>query len=158
MNNLEKILNEQIATEQGIVLLLAEAARTERFLSKPKPPGVPSMYDCLISSGADLYNKEDIGYYTQRMKLRATPKQITRWEFAVDVICMVDKSVSEDPLLDRELLWLRAKRYKWTELAKKLGFNRTSLRYRYTKLIEKLCAKVKKEITFDTLNKILYLI
>ena len=38
---------------------------TERFISKPKGPSVPSMYDVIISS----YDKQDIGYYQKQIKL-----------------------------------------------------------------------------------------
>ena len=44
MNNLAARLADEIATERQIVILLNDAARTERFLRKPKPPKAPMMY------------------------------------------------------------------------------------------------------------------
>ena len=152
---IEKILADQIATENQVVLLLCDAARTERFLSKPKPPRAPAMYDLLATS----YEKGDWSYYEKALsKLRATPRQVTRWDFAIDILLAVDSNISKDPILDRQILWMRANRHKWTHIAKHFGFNRSTLKYRYTNILCKLCKKIRKEIKFDKLNKILYLI
>ena len=59
MNNQGLKLKEEIANEIKIIHLLDEAAFTERFLSKPKPPHAPSMYDLITTS----YSPEDVGYY-----------------------------------------------------------------------------------------------
>ena len=152
---IESVLAEQIATETQVSLLLADAARTERFLSKPRPPNAPAMYDLLATS----YEVGDWSYYEKALlKLRATPRQITRWDFAIDVLLAVDINISKDPVLDRQILWMRANRYKWTHIAKHFGFNRSTLKSRYTNLLCRLCRKIKKEIKFDKLNEILYLI
>ena len=45
MNKYEYALREEVISLNNLVFLLNEAARTERFLSKPKHPGTPSMYD-----------------------------------------------------------------------------------------------------------------
>ena len=67
----------------NLVSLIDEAARTERFLSKPKPPRAASMYDLLQTT----YMQGDWAYYEkQLLKLRATPRQITRWEFAISIV------------------------------------------------------------------------
>ena len=58
------------------------------------------MYDVIISS----YDKSDIGYYQKQIKLRATPRQITRWEFAIDILMLVDKDICDNPTEMRELL------------------------------------------------------
>ena len=90
--------------------------------------------------------------------MRATPRQITRWEFTIDILLMIAPDISKDPVFDRKLVWLRANRYKWSKLSRFLGMHRTTLRLRYEKLLDQLSKKVKKEIKFDKLNKILYLI
>ena len=154
MNNLAARLADEIATERQIVILLNDAARTERFLRKPKPPKSPMMYHLIETS----YDKEDVGYYKAELKLRATPRQITRWEFAIDILLAIKNDISDDPMFDRKLLWLRANRMKWTQLQRLLGPNRTALRLRYEKLLTLISNKVRKEFTFDKLNRILYLI
>ena len=153
---IEVVLKNEILAQSNLVSLLDEAARTERFLSKPKPPHTPSMYDILSYS----YDKSDLGYYDKQLfKLRATPKQITRWEFAIDALMAIKPDVSEDPLLDRQIIWMRANRFKWTQCAKHFGFTRHSIKNRYTKVIDKLCDKIKKNHkTYCKLNRILYLI
>ena len=154
MNNLGFRLKEEIANEIKIIHLLDEAAFTERFLSKPKPPHAPSMYDLITTS----YTEDEVGYYKKELKMRATPRQITRWEFAIDVLLMIMPDISKDPIFDRKMVWLRANRFKWSKISRFLGIHRTTLRLRYKKLLEQLSRKVKAEIKFDKLNKILYLI
>jgi len=154
MNKLGQQLKEQITQEIEIKRLLDEAAFTERFLTKPKPPAAPKMWDLLMTS----YDKEDAGYWNTTFKLRATPKQITRWEFAIDILLMIKSDISKDPMFDRKLVWLKANRFKWTQLQRMLGVNRTTLKKRYEKLLDVLSRKVNKQIKFDTLNRILYLI
>ena len=101
----------------------------------------------------------DWAYYEKKLlKLRATPRQITRWEFAIDVLLLIDKDICEDPLMYRKLFWLRANRFKWSKLGRYFGYNRTTLKRMYQKVLEQLSRKVKKQIKFDTLNRILYLI
>ena len=154
MNNLGVRLKEEIANEIKIIHLLDEAAFTEKFLSKPKPPHAPSMYDLITTS----YSEDEIGYYKKELKMRATPRQIARWEFTIDVLLMIKSDISKDSLFDKKLVWLRANRFKWSKISRLLGMHRTTLRLRYERLLEQLARKVKAEIKFDKLNRILYLI
>ena len=154
MNNIAAKLAEEISNEKHIVHLLDEAAFTERFLSKPRPPKAPSMYDLIMMD----YAEDDIGYYKKEMKLRATPRQISRWEFAIQVLQLINSEISKDPMFDRKMFWLRANRFKWTKISKLIGLNRTTLRIRYKTILEQLARKVKEKIKFDKLNRILYLI
>ena len=154
MNNIAQVLKAEISNEHHIAHLLDDAAYTERFLSKPKPPKAPMMFDLITTS----YSPEDIGYYKKELKMRATPRQITRWEFTIDVLLMIAPDISKDPVFDRKLVWLRANRFKWSKIARFLGMHRTTLRLRYEKLLDQLSKKIKKEIKFDKLNRILYLI
>ena len=152
---IEVILRNEIISLNNLVFLLSEAARTERFLSRPKPPSAPAMYDLLATS----YEQGDWSYYEKALlKLRATPRQISRWSFAIDILLAVDSNISKDQILDRQILWMRANRHKWTHIARHFGFNRSTLKSRYTNLLCRLCRKIKKEIKFDKLNEILYLI
>ena len=156
MSNLSKVLENEIISLNNLIFLLDEAARTERFLSKPKHPGTPSMYDMLITS----YSKTDIGYYEKALlKIRATPKQVTRWEFAIDALLAIESDISKDPMLDRQIVWMRANRFKWTQVGRHFGFNRISIKNRYMTILSALTNKIKKNHNkYCKLNKILYLI
>ena len=156
MNRLEYILQDEVISLNNLIFLLDEAARTERFLSKPRHPGTPCMYDLLITT----YSKTDIGYYEKALlKLRATPKQITRWEFAIDALLAIETDISKEPILDRQIVWMRANRFKWTQVGKHFGFNRISIKNRYMKILSALTNKIKKNHNkYCKLNKILYLI
>ena len=140
----------------NLVSLIDEAARTERFLSGPKPPRAASMYDLLQTT----YMQGDWAFYEkQLLKLRATPKQITRWEFAIEALIAVDAEISKDPILDRQIIWMKANRYKWTAIAKHFGFTRHQIRNRYEKVLTRLCNKIKNNNKkYCNLNTILYLI
>ena len=135
-------LKQDILTINNIVNLFEDAARTERFISKPRHPGAPTMYDILITS----YDKSDIGYYQKQLKLRASPRQITRWEFAIDMLMLVDKDIVDNPIEVREMIWMRAKKYKWTELAKHFGYHRTTIKRMYGTIIDKLSNKLKNNL------------
>ena len=152
----EKVLQDEVISLNNLVFLLNEAARTERFLSKPKHPGSPSMYDLLITT----YEKKDIGYYQKALiKIRATPKQITRWEFAIDALLAIQEDISKDPVLDRQIIWMRANRYKWTQVAKHFGFSRHQIKNRYMNVLSRLCDKIKNNNKkYCKLNQLLYLI
>ena len=140
----------------NLVSLIDEAARTERFLSGPKPPRAASMYDLLQTT----YMQGDWAYYEkQLLKLRATPRQITRWEFAIEALIAVDAEISKDPILDRQMIWMRANRFKWTEIGKHFGFTRHQVRNRYEKVLTRLLNKIKiNNKKYCKLNAILYLI
>tara|TARA_R110000851_G_scaffold207494_1_gene359457 strand:- start:264 stop:731 length:468 start_codon:yes stop_codon:yes gene_type:complete len=140
----------------NLVSLIDEAARTERFLSKPKPPRGASMYDLLATS----YEIGDWSYYEkQLLKIRATPRQITRYEFALDALIAIEIDISKDPILDRQIVWMRANRHKWTHIAKHFGFTRHQIKNRYEKVLSRLCNKIKnKKNKYCKLNQILYLI
>jgi len=152
----EKVLQDEVISLNNLVFLLNEAARTERFLSKPKHPGSPSMYDVLITT----YEKKDIGYYQKAlMKIRATPKQISRWEFAIDALLAIDIDISKDPLLDRQIIWMRSNRFNWSQVARHFGYNRVSIKNRYMKVLSALINKLKNNNNkYCKLNRILYLI
>ena len=140
----------------NLVSLIDEAARTERFLSGPKPPRAASMYDLLEVT----YMQGDWAYYEkQLLKLRATPRQITRWEFAIEALLAVDTDISKDPLLDKQIIWMKANRYKWTVIGKHFGFTRHQVRNRYEKVLTRLLNKIKiNNKKYCKLNAILYLI
>ena len=156
MNRLEHTLQEEVISLNNLIFLLDEAARTERFLSKPRHPGTPSMYDAILTT----YDKKDIGYYEKAlMKIRATPKQITRWEFAIDALLAIEADISKDPVLDRSIIWMRANRFNWSQVGRYFGFNRVSIKNRYMKVLSALIHKIKKNNKkYCKLNRILYLI
>ena len=149
-------LKSAVTAFTNVVSLIDEAARTERFLSGPKPPRAASMYNLLEVT----YMQGDWAYYEkQLLKLRATPRQITRWEFAIEALLAVDTDISKDPLLDKQIIWMKANRHKWTHIAKHFGFTRHQVRNRYEKVLTRLCNKIKNnQKKYCKLNAILYLI
>ena len=149
-------LKTAVLAQAHLVQLIEEAARTERFLSKPRAPRVSRMYDLLTTR----YEKGDWSYYEKSlMKLRATPRQISRWEFVIDALLAIEDDISKDPLLDRQIIWMRANRFSWTKVAKHFGFSRYQIKNRYTNVLSKLCNKIKnKKNTYCKLNQLLYLI
>ena len=149
-------LKSAVTAFTNVVSLIDEAARTERFLSGPKPPRAASMYDLLETT----YMQGDWAYYEkQLLKLRATPRQITRWEFAIEALLAVDTDISKDPILDKQIIWMKANRFKWTHIAKHFGYTRHQVRNRYEKVLTRLCNKIKNnQKKYCKLNAILYLI
>ena len=153
---IEVILKNEIISLNNLVFLLSEAARTERFLSKPKPPNAPAMYDLLTIK----YEPGDWSYYEKAlMKLRATPMQVTRWEFSIEALLAIEDHISKEPLLDRQIVWMRANRFNWSQVGRQFGINRVTIKNRYTKLLSALINKLKKNNKkYCKLNRILYLI
>ena len=153
---IEVQLKTAVTAFTNVVSLIDEAARTERFLSGPKPPRAASMYDLLQTT----YMQGDWAYYEkQLLKLRATPRQVSRWEFAIEALLAVDADISKDPLLDKQIIWMKANRYKWTAIGKHFGFTRHQVRNRYEKVLTRLLNKIKiNNKKYCKLNAILYLI
>ena len=140
---IEVVLRNEIISLNNLVFLLSEAARTERFLSKPKPPNAPAMYDLLTAK----YEPGDWSYYEKAlMKLRATPRQVTRWEFSIEALLAIEDDISKEPLLDRQIVWMRANRFNWSQVGRQFGINRVTIKNRYTKLLSALINKLKKTI------------
>jgi len=156
INSTELQIQKEVFALSNLINLIDEAARTERFLSGPKPPSAASMYNLLETS----YMQGDWAFYEKRLlKLRATPKQITRWEFAIDCLTSIEHDISKDPILDRQIIWMKAQRYKWTVIAKHFGFTRHQIKNRYEKVLSKLCNKFKNNNKkYCKLNRLLYLI
>ena len=153
---IEVQLKTAVYAFSNLVSLIDEAARTERFLSGPRPPRAASMYDLLQTT----YMQGDWAYYEkQLLKLRATPRQVSRWEFAIEALLAVDTDISKDPLLDKQIIWMKANRYKWTAIGKHFGFTRHQVRNRYEKVLTRLLNKIKiNNKKYCKLNAILYLI
>ena len=149
-------LKTAVTAQVHLVSLIDEAARTERFLSKPRPPRATSMYDLLTTR----YEPGDWAYYEKALlKLRATPRQVTRWDFAIDALLGIEDDISKDPFLDRQIVWMRANRFKWTQVAKHFGFSRHQIKNRYMKVLSRLCNKIKNNNKkYCKLNRLLYLI
>ena len=126
-----------------IKLILDDAAYAERFVSKPNNKRCPSMYKLLET----YYDPKDWGYHARpKLVMRGTPKQMTRYSFAIDILILVDKDISDNPILDRKLLWLRANRMKWTSLGKMFGYHRTTIKRMYETILFKLINKLKNNL------------
>ena len=147
--SIERIIEEKLKLEELVVEILSDAAYAERFISKPNNNRCPSMYKLLDF----IRERKDIGFYDRpKLILRATPRQMTRYGLAIDILLMIEKDISDDPNLDRKLMWLRANRFKWTKLGRFFGFHRTTIKRRYEIILDKLCIKLKNN--FDNLDKI----
>ncbi len=147
--SIERIIEEKLKLEELVVEILNDAAYAERFISKPSNKNVPSMYKLLDF----IRETKDIGFYDRpKLILRATPRQMTRYGLAIDILLLIEKDISDDPNLDRKLMWLRANRFKWTKLGRFFGFHRTTIKRRYETVLDKLCIKLKNN--FDNFDKI----
>ena len=147
--SVEKIVEEQVKLISHIKEILDDAAYAERFVSKPNNNRCPSMYKLLETH----YNPQDWGYHARpKLVIRATPRQMTRYNLAIDILILVDKDISDNPRLDRKVLWLRANRMKWTSLGKMFGYHRTTMKKRYEIVLDKLSNKLKN--SFDNLDKL----
>lgn len=149
LKSINRLVDEQIKLENYIKEILDDAAYAERFLSKPNNRRCPSMYQLLETH----YDKRDWGFHVSpKFTMRATPKQMTRYNFAIDLLLLITDDISDDPRLDRKLMWLRANRLQWTKLGKFFGFHRTTIKKRYETVLEKLSNKLRN--SFDNIDKI----
>ena len=141
--SLERVIEEKIKLEAMIVDILDDADYAERFITKPNNKRCPSMYKILDY----CYEKKDIGYYDKpKLVLRATPRQMTRYNLALDILMEIDQTVSDNPREARKLLWLRANRFQWTKLGKFFGYHRTTIKKMYEIVLDKLCIKLKNNL------------
>ena len=104
--------------------------------------------------GYTPYDKEDYGYHVNnKMKLRATPRQMTHYDLAVDFLLDVKDDISDNPAEDRKLLWLRANRIKWSTLSKMFGKHRTTVKRNYEIVLNRLATKINNK-NLDKYDKI----
>ena len=141
--SLERVIEEQIKLQAYVVEILDDAAYAERFISSPNNKRCPSMYKILDY----CYDKKDMGYYEKpKLVLRATPRQMTRYSLALDILLEIDNKVSDNPREARKILWLRANRFQWTKLGKMFGYHRTTVKRMYETILDKLCNKLKNNL------------
>ena len=99
--SIERIIEEKLKLEELVVEILSDAAYAERFISKPNNNRCPSMYKLLDF----IRERKDIGFYDRpKLILRATPRQMTRYGLAIDILLLIEKDISDDPNLDRKLI------------------------------------------------------
>ena len=128
-----------------IVEVFEIAGTAERLMPTITKPGQPKMFDLLQMS----YDKKDLGYYDKKgLKLRANSKQITCWELAIDLLLKLEK------LEDKRLVWARACRYNWSQLARQFGCNKVTIKRRYKSIILDLEFKLPKE-TIDRIDNLI---
>ena len=128
-----------------IVEIFEIAGTAERLMPTISKPGQPKMFDILQMS----YDKKDLGYYDKKgLKLRANSKQITCWELAIDLLIKIEK------LEDRRLVWARACRYNWSQLARQFGCHRVTIKRRYKSIILDLEFKLPKT-TIDRIDNLI---
>ena len=141
---INKQIERQLNCEKNIIRILDDAAFAEKFLAKPNNKRCPTMYQLIETAcGYEPYDKEDYGYHVDnKLKLRATPRQMTHYGLATDMILEVKEDISDDPVLDRKLLWLRANRIKWSTMAKMFGKHRTTVKKMYEIILNRLATKI----------------
>jgi len=144
-----KILEEKIDLEHRIENILWDAAYCDKFLAKPNNRRCPSMYQLLETH----YNRDDWGFHEQpKFKIRATPRQMTRYSQAIDILLMIDKSISDDPIFARKLMWLRANKIPWTKLGKMFAYHRVTIKNMYERILEQIANKIRINIdNYDTI-------
>ena len=140
-SKIEHDVDVYLKVRRNIVMILDDAGRCERFLKAPGNKNTPSMYQIIET----CYLKSEHGYYHKRLKLRATPKQLTNYNTAIDLLLMCDDKLFEDPLLMRKILWLRATRNSYSAIGKYLIYHRTTIRRMYDTILDKLTNKIIKE-------------
>ena len=141
LSKIEHSVDQYVKVRKNIILIMNDAGSCERFLSKPNNNRCPSMYQLLEDHVG--YDKKDWGYYiTPKLKLRATPRQLTNYETAIDLLLMIDEKLFEDPLLMRKILWLKATRNSYTAIGKYLIYHRTTIKRMYDTILDKLTNKV----------------
>ena len=139
MSKIEHEINQYLFVRSNIINILADAAIAERFIRAPSNRRCPSMYQLLET----YYDKRDWGYHVEnKLKLRGTPKQMTNYDTAIDLLLMIETDISDDPVLMRKISWMRANRNKWTVIGKYVGIHRTSVKRMYDKVLDKLSNKV----------------
>ena len=128
-----------------IVEVFEIAGTAERLMPTITKPGQPKMFDLLQMS----YDKKDLGYYDKKgLKLRANSKQITCWELAIDLLIKIKN------LEERRLVWARACRYNWSQLARQFGCHRVTIKRRYKNIILDLEFNLPKE-TIDRIDNLI---
>ena len=142
--SISKQIEKQLNCEKNIIRILDDAACAEKFLAKPNNRRSPTMYQLIEATcGFIPYDKEDYGYHVDnKLKLRATPRQMTHYGLAIDMLLSVKEDISDSPLEDRKLLWLRANRIKWSTLAKMFGKHRTTVKRSYDIILNRLATKI----------------
>ena len=141
---ISQAIEKQLNVEKNIIRILDDAAYAEKFLSKPNNKRCPSMFQLIETTcGYTKYDKEDYGYHVNnKMKLRATPRQMTHYGLAIDFLLDVKDDISNNPVEDRKLLWLRANRIKWSTLSKMFGKHRTTVKRNYEIVLARLATKI----------------
>ena len=117
LSKIEHDLNEYLRVRKNIILILSDAGSCERFLAKPNNRNVPSMYQLIE----------------------------TNYSTAIDLLLMIDESISDDPLLMRKILWLKATRNSYTAIGKYLVYHRTTIKRMYDNVLDKLANKIIQE-------------
>lgn len=150
--NLEKRIKQELLNELQIKMILEDAFRCERFLPKPNNRRAPSMWDLLQTT----YTRDEHGFYNKKMKLRASPKQLKRYDFALDILLEIDNKIADNPVQARQMLWMRAGKMPFTRIAKYFGYHRTTVKLKYDIILDRLAKRINDKYNFDKIDDILY--
>ena len=141
--NLARIIDEKIKLENLIEEILYDAAYAERFIAKPNNNRCPNMYKLLET----YYDKKDWGFHVEpKMVIRATPRQMTRYSLAIDLLLEIQHDVIDNPIEARKILWLKANKISWVRLAKMFSMHRTTIKRKYETILELLANKIRLNV------------
>ena len=127
-----------------LIKIFESAARCDRFLPGLKPPTSPGMYSILDV----VHNRNEHGAYRSKMKLRATGQMLACWDLAIDLLLLVENE-------QRQIIWSRANKYSFSEIGRRLGYERRKLKTLYLNSIFEIEKKViKNKDLFAKIDKI----
>lgn len=82
------------------------------------------------------------------MKLRATGQMLACWDLAIDLLLLVETE-------KRQIIWSRANKYSFSEIGRRLGYERRKLKTLYLNSIFEIEKKViKNKDLFAKVDKI----
>ena len=120
---------------EKLVKCFETAARTDRYLPGLKRPKGGAMYSILEV----LYSRHEHGFYNKKgMKLQANAKMITCYDLAIDLLSLVD-------VQERQIIWSKANRFKYTQIGRMLGFDRRKVKNLYFSALFKIENKLKND-------------
>tara|TARA_R100001510_G_scaffold49306_1_gene47580 strand:- start:358 stop:780 length:423 start_codon:yes stop_codon:yes gene_type:complete len=93
-----------------------------------------------------------LNYGDSEPKISITPRSISRWELALQLIQLVN---NED---DRKLVWLRGKRLSWSKIGRMIALDRRKVKNKYSEILMTIILKIKLNFKLQEKQKVYRLI
>lgn len=93
-----------------------------------------------------------LNYGDNELKISITPRSISRWELALQLIQLIN---NED---DRKLIWLRGKRLSWSKIGRMIALDRRKVKNKYSELLMTIIYKIKSNYKLRDKEKVYRLI